>query len=469
MTPSKRKPRQVFDGLALLPRTSQAVSLPHYEPINQKTAEFHASRQYKIRGIFGGDRSGKSEAGGFELVDLARKFPGHLFWAAAMTYTKLKINAEKILKYLHPAEIEEIAWANRALRIPALIRLVDDTRIEFKTYNSGVGAFASDSVKGAWLDEDPCRAVPNGEEIFVECQQRTIDCQGWVWITGTPVLGKNWMFHRIYQPATTGNPHIKCWTMSMLENSSIPLKDRELARSLLTADEIERRFYGLFTTLEGAVFKELRPELHFIPRFPIPVNWRKVRSIDLGFVNAFCCLWGALSPDNTLYIYLEHYQSEMLLEDHAAEITRLENDVTLYADVMKYGTAGLIEETLCDHDRQERAELEKYAIYTTPANKDVRLSIQIINRLLKPHLSYDGIERPQLYIFNDLPNLTREMQNYRWNPKATGGKEEPIKEDDHSVDALRYLSTYYFEHLADDSPVEVVERSPFSFLPSPLR
>lgn len=469
MTPSIRKKRPPkFHYQTLLPRQNTAIFYPEYLCNNPKTEAFHEASEVKIRAIFGGDRSGKSEAGGFELVRMARAFPGHTFWACAMTYPKLKINAEKIFKYLAPEEIEEIAWTNRALRIPALIRHVNGSKIEFKTYNSGVGSFASDSCKGIWLDEDPQRAVPNGEEIFVECQQRTIDCRGAVWITATPVLGKNWMYRRIYQRALESNTNVKAWTVSLLENRFIADEEKERARALLTEDEIERRFYGMFTTLEGAVFKELRPELHFIPRFPIPVNWRKVRSIDLGFVHPFCCLWGALSPDNTLYIYLEHYQSEMLLEDHAAEITRLENDLSLYADVLKYGTAGLIKETLCDHDRQERAELEKYEIYTTPANKDVRLSIQIINRLLKPRLSYDGIERPQLYIFNDLPNLTKEMQNYRWNPKATGGKEEPLKEDDHSVDALRYMATYFFEHLIDDAPVEIVERSPFSPRPNIL-
>lgn len=462
MTPSKIKPRLQFNGRALLPRSSQQIALPAYEPNCQKIAEFHDSPA-KIRALFGGNRAGKSESGGFEIVDAMRRHPGRMFWACAISWDFVKVTASKIFKYLAPDEIDTISWYNSPRRIPAYIRHINGAELEFKPYKAGIESFAGQSCQGIWLDEDPALAGNEGEQIFVECLQRTLDCSGQVWITATPILGKNWMWNRIYQTGLSGKTRdVEHWTVSLLENKFVAAEEKERARALLTADEIERRFYGLFTTLEGAVFKELRPEINFIPRFPIPVNWRKVRSIDLGFVNAFCCLWGALSPDNTLYIYLEHYQSEMLLEDHAAEILRLEQDLTLYADVQTYGTAGLIEETLCDHDRQERAELEKYEIYTTPANKDVRLSIQIINRLLKPRPSYDGNERPQLYVFDDLPNLTREMQNYRWNPKASGGKEEPIKEDDHAVDALRYMAVYFFEHMADDSPVEIVERSPFS-------
>ena len=256
MTPCirKKKPKK-FDFRALIPQQEQALNLPEYLNNNQYTAEFHASRHVKVRALFGGDRSGKSEAGGFELVDLARRFPGHLFWAAAMTYPKLKINAEKILKYLHPDEIEETAWANKAMKIPAVIRLKNGSAFEFKTYNSGVGAFASDSVKGVWLDEDPQRAVPNGEEIFVESLQRTLDCKGLLWITATPILGKNWMYRRIYEPGQHSNADIKCWTMSLLDNRFVDAEDKARQRAFLTEDEIQRRLYGLFTTLEGAVFK----------------------------------------------------------------------------------------------------------------------------------------------------------------------------------------------------------------------
>lgn len=463
MTPCIRKKRPPkFNHLHFLPRDSSALALPHYEPNCQKIEAFHASPA-KIRGIFGGNRAGKSESGGFEIVHAMRQYPGRMFWACAISWDFVKITASKIFKYLAAEEIDQVSWYNSPRRIPAYIRHINGAELEFKPYKAGIESFAGQSCQGVWLDEDPALAGNEGEQIFVECLQRTLDCGGQLWITATPILGKNWMYERIYQASLSHqNTDVQSWTVSLLENKFVPTEEKERARALLTEDEIERRFYGLFTSLSGAVFKELRPELHFIPRFPIPVTWRKVRAIDLGYVNAFCCLWGAVSPDDMLYIYLEHYQPEMLLEDHAAEITRLENDVSLYADVAKYGTVGLIESTICDHDRQERAELEKYGIYTDPANKDVRLSIQIINRLLKPRLSYDGLEHPQLYIFDDLPNITREIQNYRWNPKAAGGKEEPLKEDDHSVDALRYLSTYFFAHMADDSPVEIVERSPFS-------
>ena len=462
MTPFiRRKTPPKFNFRDFLPSALRIDALPYYEPNCEKMQAFHASPA-KIRGVFGGNRAGKSESGGFEIVDAMRRHPGRMFWACAVSWDFVKITASKIFKYLSPAEISQISWYNSPRRIPAYIRHVNGAELEFKPYKAGIESFAGQSCQGVWLDEDPAIAGNEGEQIFVECLQRTLDCGGQLWITATPILGKNWMYSRIYQQGISGNsPDVQCWTVSLLENKFVPEEEKQRQLALLTADEIDRRFYGLFTTLEGAVFKELRPELHFIPRFPIPVTWRKVRAIDLGYINAFCCLWGALSPDDTLYIYLEHYQAETLLKDHASMIDALERNEGLYADVARHGMMGLIEATICDHARQERAELEQHGIYTDPANKDVMLSIQIINRLLKPQVGYDGQERPRLYIFNDLPNIMREVENYRWKPTRTGDKEEPIKEDDHAVDPLRYLATYFFANGFDES-VEIVEKGAFS-------
>ncbi len=415
-------------------RTPQArIVLPEYQNNNAKTQAFHDSRGTKVRAIFGGDRAGKSEPGGFEMVDLIRTNPNTLGWACAMTYGKLKINAEKIFKYLAKWEISEVAWANRAMRIPALIRHINGSVIEFKTYNSGVGAFASDSVNWIWLDEDPQRAVPNGEEIFVECLQRTIDCNGMVWLTGTPVLGKNWMHKRIY---LSTSPDVKHWTMSLLENRFIPDEEKERARAMLTEDEINRRFYGLFSSLTGACFKELNSDIHFIDSFPIPATWRKIRGIDLGYKHPFVCVWAALSDDGTLYIYGEHYHAETLLQDHAAMIRETERNPDWYEDFAAVGASSIVETTVCDHARQERAELENHGIFTEPANKEVDLSIAVINRLFKQR---------RLFVFRDrCPHLCEEVENYRYMDNTHGGKEQPLKVNDDAVDAFRYAVMYFF-------------------------
>jgi phage terminase large subunit len=45
-----------------------------------------------------------------------------------------------------------------------------------------------------------------------------------------------------------------------------------------------------------------------------------------------------------------------------------------------------------------------------------------------------------LYVMEECKNTIREIQRYVWDPKsAKMGYDEPLKKDDHSVDALRYV------------------------------
>ena len=110
---------------------------------------------------------------------------------------------------------------------------------------------------------------------------------------------------------------------------------------------------------------------------------------------------------------------------------------------------------ICDHDAEARATLEKYlGMGTLPANKTVDDGIQYV----KERLRGDDLGRPRLFIMKgctveeDLkmaaagrPTSTaQEALSYVWKPptkaKPDGQpKDEPEKENDHGMDAMRYL------------------------------
>ncbi|MDP3013602.1 MAG: hypothetical protein Q8M92_05120, partial [Candidatus Subteraquimicrobiales bacterium] len=76
------------------------------------------------------------------------------------------------------------------------------------------------------------------------------------------------------------------------------------------------------------------------------------------------------------------------------------------------------------------------------ANNDVEGGI---NRI-REYFQLDSNGRAHLYIFKDkCPNLCIELQNYRYKKltelqeKTRNLSEEPVKKNDHAVDALRYM------------------------------
>jgi len=110
--------------------------------------------------------------------------------------------------------------------------------------------------------------------------------------------------------------------------------------------------------------------------------------------------------------------------------------------------------TICDHDAEDRATLERYGIPTTAAMKAVSLGIQAVQTRLRP--AGDG--RPRLFVLSGAlieadqslkdakkPQCTEdEFESYIWIPTKDSkpNKEAPLKENDHGMDPCRYLVAY---------------------------
>ncbi len=49
------------------------------------------------------------------------------------------------------------------------------------------------------------------------------------------------------------------------------------------------------------------------------------------------------------------------------------------------------------------------------------------------------MQKGNLFVCQDCPNLIREIESYVWDSKSSEkGEDKPMKKDDHSVDSVRY-------------------------------
>lgn len=185
-----------------------------------------------------------------------------------------------------------------------------------------------------------------------------------------------------------------------------------------------RMLNGIWCDNSGAVYQEFNEEKHVVDPFPIPDDWQRIRAIDFGYTNPFVCLWGALDPDGRLFIYREWYKASTRTAEHAETIKRLS------------GTEHYVI-TVADHDAAERAELDSLGIRTTAAEKNVVHGIQKV----KCRLADAGDGRPRIFFFRTLKCILSEIYDYRWETSRENGnaKEEPIKLNDHAMDAMRYM------------------------------
>lgn len=202
---------------------------------------------------------------------------------------------------------------------------------------------------------------------------------------------------------------------------------------------------GKWAAAEGLIYEGWDDALHLVEPFEIPATWTRWLVVDFGFTNPFCAQWWAEDPDGRLFLYREIYRTKRLVEDHAKHMLHLVTD-----DDGAW-TEPRPRAVICDHDAEDRATLEKHlGLGTTAAKKTVSDGLQAGQVRLK--VAGDG--KPRLFLVKGAlverdpaleaakkPTCTEEeMTGYVWAVKPGGGvKEEPLKQDDHGMDCLRYM------------------------------
>lgn len=281
-----------------------------------------------------------------------------------------------------------------------------DHRILFRT-GDNPDRLRGPNLTWAWVDE----AAMQKPAVWDITLGRLRVGKPSAWITGTPA-GFNWVHERW----TAGDPQYELINASTADNVHLPseyLRDLEASYS---GEFAQQELHGQFVAFEGLVYSEFRRGVHTFNHEP-PKDWIRVAAIDFGFTNPFVVLWGAVDEDGRLWVWDEHYKRQELMEYHAAQIL----------------SRGPVDWYVADHDAQDNAELRRWDISTIRAKKEVVAGIQKV----KARLIVQQDERPRLMIHERCVNLLKEIGMYRW--KEGGPKEEPVKENDHAMDALRYM------------------------------
>lgn len=202
---------------------------------------------------------------------------------------------------------------------------------------------------------------------------------------------------------------------------------------------------GLWAAAEGVVYDGWDDAVHLVDAYPVPEAWPRWWSVDFGYTNPAVVQWWAEDPDGRLVLYRELYMTGRLVEDHARTI------LALVTDGPGRWTEPRPRAVICDHDAEDRATLERHlGLSTTPASKAVSPGIQAVQARLRP--AGDGrprltlmrgvlVERDEALTEARLPASTaEEVGGYVWD--TSGGKrpkEQPRKEHDHGMDAMRYV------------------------------
>ena len=252
-------------------------------------------------------------------------------------------------------------------------------------------------------------------------------------------VGAQWVKKRYVDPQDPNNSFTgkdglsRKFIPARLDDNPYLANDGRYEEMLKALPPIQRRqlLEGNWDVAEGAAFVEFDPDVHIVEPFYIPVTWERVKGIDYGYASESCCLWGAVDrSDGTLIIYRELYRKNLTGLDLGRIITEMEIEdpfsVQGVLDTAAWARTGTTGPTVGETLQQLGHKLRR-------ADKNrIQGKIQI-----HEYLKVQNNGRPRLQIFNNCPNLIRELQSIPLS--KTRPEDVDTNASDHAYDALRYL------------------------------
>ncbi|MDE2107005.1 MAG: phage terminase large subunit [Patescibacteria group bacterium] len=418
-----------------------------YKPL-PKQAEFHAlSKKYRF--FVGGWGNGKTSCGCVEALMLALEYPGSTGLIARRTRPELKATTQHTFFYGGGGDPDSGDFTGCPQE---LIRSFNKTEQKLTLVNGSIIHFwplddpdKLSNLNLGWFLIDQGEEVP--EEMFQMLQgrlrQRTAPRCGIVLANPN---GHDWIWYRNVYRADQFKDH----GMIHAKTSDNPNLPTDYVESLLRMPKawIERFFEGSFDVFSGQIWPEFDPDVHTIRPFPIDANWEIIEGIDHGRRNPTAVLWASFDEKGNCFIVDEHYEPGQLVRYHAMKIheTRTHYKLPIYT---------VIDASAAQKDPNTgRSVIDEYwdhGIVTIPSDRHVPARINRIAEWLMldpnhPH-PLTGETRdegwPRLYIFRNCVNLIEHIQQYQWKKKPPtadeDAKEQPLKKDDHDVDAMGYI------------------------------
>lgn len=272
------------------------------------------------------------------------------------------------------------------------------------------------NIAWAMLDE-AALSTANTWDIMIG-RLRQFGQLGYLWLVTTP-KGRNWIWQKFVQNL---RPERRLFRASSKDNLALDQSILDAWESEYVGDFARQELEGEFVAFEGLIYPEFNRALHVSSNRPESFN-QVVAGVDWGFTNPGVIWVSGVDSDRRMYGIYEAYQRQKRVEEWV-------NTAKELRDI--YG----IQRFFCDPSEPNYIKAFVDAgCRAEAANNDVNHGIQRVkSRLVRRD---DGLAR--LTMSSDFAWTISEFDQYQWKPAKSGGyADEPMKVNDHAMDALRY-------------------------------
>ena len=353
--------------------------------------------------FIGGRNSGKTFAGSLKAIATAGR--GGLGCIAAPNFPMLEHGAKRQFLDRLTESGESFTQTRNGVVIPRwdaevlFVTLESESRVRGPNYAWGwadeVEYVADRSIWKAFKG-----AVRDGEapQLFVTSTPKGRQLVWDEWVVGKTTA------HALYKATTRDNPFIDA--------------EDYIAGLGYSGAFYEQEIDAEFVAFEGLVYPAFARNRN--TRTVLTDGWSTVIGLDVGTRNPTALLVCRVSGDH-LHIEREHYQRGMSSDDITdAALAAWETYRPEYL-VIDPSAAGLI------------LSLQQRGIRVRKAVNDVLIGISTVTSTL-----------PDLTVDPSCVNTIAEFESYRYPDGKRGSTDSPVKENDHAMDALRYVCMELF-------------------------
>lgn len=367
----------------------------------------------------------------FRVVNCGRRF-GKTSLAVLEMVAMASGKENASIAYIAPTyqQARDIAWNELKKVCQPVINSVNESRLEItitnkygKTSKIALRGWESvETLRGQAFDFIVLDEVSSYRNFWINWQEvlrpTLTDRKGCTLFISTP-KGFN-HFYDLYNISAKDKDY-ESFHFTSYDNPHIPAEEIDKAKVELTEDRFAQEYLADFRKTQGLVYKEFSRDRHiFVGDYQDVMKGqvKLIGGVDFGFTNPAAVMSIRKDKDNRYFITEEWYKRQNT-DAQIADYTLSQSYNVVYPD--PESASG------CE-------ELRRKGINTRDVlkNKDsVRNGINIVRELFKSN---------RLFIHESCKNLIWELETYSYPDRKPDHNEEenPIKENDHALDAIRY-------------------------------
>lgn len=432
------------------------------KPVHMKQMEW-IMLQIRIKAIFGGNQSGKTTAAIADCLIQAHDedvLPEHLKaakrWHGAFKcriFTPdlsdtMYIVQQKVKDLVCHSQLIGDSWDSAYNKVERILRFKNGSFFQFMSYDQDLQKLGSATLHRIYYDEEP------PYKVFEECQPRLMRYGGDQIFAMTPLQGMTWMHKDIWLKSGGDDTDLSKWKfinlkdkcasviIDMDDNPYLSKENKDDTLSTYSQQSLRARKEGRFVHFAGLIYTEFKEQNHIIPQklekpyaSPYLRKYGKLANIIVGIdpgLRNTAVEWVAIDEDQNMTVFNELFVSDWTIQEICKQI-HMENQFHMIKPQYY-----IIDPHARDRSKQtgrsDQYEFTKNGIYTILGQNNVQTGIDSVKQRLK---------NSKLYIQSNCENLIREFKIYRYKEQSKKIEQEvsaePIKKDDHCLDALRYI------------------------------